>query len=49
MAVVLALAGVLPLAGPLLIEDATSTAYVPQGWRASVDSHDNLILRQDEG
>ncbi len=37
------------LAGPLLIEDATSTAYVPQGWRASVDSHDNLILRQDEG
>jgi len=36
-------------AGPLLIEDATSTAYVPQGWRASVDSHDNLILRQDEG
>ena len=37
------------IAGPLLIEDATSTAYVPQGWRASVDSHDNLILRQDEG
>ncbi len=37
------------LAGPLLIEDATSTAYVPQGWRASVDSYDNLIIRQEEG
>lgn len=36
------------IAGPLLIEDATSTAYVPLGWRASVDSHDNLIIRQDE-
>ena len=35
------------IAGPLLIEDATSTAYVPQGWRANVDSHDNLIIRQD--
>ena len=34
--------------GPLLIEDATSTAYVPQGWCASVDSHDNLIIRQNE-
>ena len=39
-------AGEIP--GPLLIEDATSTAYVPQGWRASVDSHDNLIIRQEE-
>jgi len=36
------------ISGPLLIEDATSTAYVPQGWRASVDSHDNLIIRQNE-
>ena len=35
-------------AGPLLIEDATSTAFIPQGWRATVDSHDNLIIRQDE-
>ncbi len=36
------------IAGPLLIEDATSTAYVPQGWCASVDSHDNLVIRQEE-
>lgn len=35
-------------AGPLLIEDRTSTAYVPPGWRAQVDSHDNLILIQEE-
>ena len=35
-------------AGPLLIEDATSTAFIPQGWRATVDLHDNLIIRQDE-
>ena len=30
--------------GPLLIGDATSTAYVPPGWRARVDAHHNAIL-----
>ncbi len=30
--------------GPLLIADDTSTAYVPPGWRARVDSHHNVIL-----
>ena len=30
--------------GPLLIADDTSTAYVPPGWRATVDSHHNVIL-----
>ena len=30
--------------GPLLIADETSTAYVPPGWRARVDTHHNVIL-----
>ena len=30
--------------GPLLIADDTSTAYVPPGWRAGVDTHHNVIL-----
>ncbi len=36
------------LAGPLLVEDATSTIYVPKGWRADVDACDNLIMRREE-
>ena len=31
-------------AGPLLIGDDTSTAYVPPGWRARIDAHHNVIL-----
>ena len=31
-------------AGPLLIGDDTSTAYVPPGWSARVDAHHNVIL-----
>ena len=31
-------------AGPLLVGDDTSTAYVPPGWRAQVDAHHNIIL-----
>ncbi len=30
--------------GPLLIADETSTAYVPPGWRARMDAHNNVIL-----
>ena len=30
--------------GPLLIADDTSTAYVPPGWRARMDTHHNVIL-----
>ena len=30
--------------GPLLLADDTSTAYVPPGWRAGVDTHHNVIL-----
>ncbi|MFQ5985458.1 MAG: hydantoinase/oxoprolinase family protein [Alphaproteobacteria bacterium] len=31
--------------GPALVEDATSTIYVPKGWRGEADESDNLILR----
>ena len=30
--------------GPMLIADDTSTAYVPQGWRARMDAQHNVIL-----
>jgi N-methylhydantoinase A len=36
------------IAGPALIEDATSTAYIPPGWRGTVDSNDNLIIRKED-
>ena len=36
--------GALP--GPALMDDATSTIYVPRGWRAERDEHDNLVLRR---
>ena len=35
-------------AGPLLIGDDTSTAYVPPGWRARVDPHHNVILTRHD-
>ena len=35
-------------AGPALIEDATSTIYIPQGWRGRVDASDNLIITKTE-
>jgi N-methylhydantoinase A len=31
-------------AGPALIEDETSTVYLPPGWSARIDACDNLIL-----
>jgi N-methylhydantoinase A len=30
--------------GPALIEDETSTIYIPQGWRGSVDQGDNIVI-----
>ncbi|NKB56266.1 MAG: hydantoinase/oxoprolinase family protein [Alphaproteobacteria bacterium] len=36
------------VSGPALVEDATSTAYVPPDWRATIDSHDNLIIRKGD-
>ena len=35
------------LAGPVLLEDSTSTISIPPGWSASTDEHHNLILRRD--
>jgi len=32
--------------GPALFEDPTSTIFVPPGWSAETDAHDNLILRK---
>jgi N-methylhydantoinase A len=33
------------VAGPALIEDDTSTIFVPAGWQAEVDSRDNIVIR----
>ncbi len=34
--------------GPLLIEDGTSTIFLPPGWSASSDAAGNLILERDD-
>ncbi len=34
------------VAGPALFEDPTSTIFVPLGWSAEADAHENLILRK---
>jgi len=34
------------VAGPALIEDATSTVHLPAGWAAEVDAHHNLLISQ---
>ncbi|MEH6478354.1 MAG: hypothetical protein V7727_21865, partial [Sneathiella sp.] len=34
--------------GPVLIEDGTSTIYVPPNWSALCDGANNIILRQGE-
>ena len=34
------------MSGPLLVEDETSTIYVPPGWHASSDVTGNLILQR---
>jgi len=35
------------IAGPALLEDDTSTIYVPEGWRAEVDAQDNIVIRNE--
>ncbi len=35
-----------PISGPALIEDPTSTLYVPAGWTARFDANDNTILER---
>jgi N-methylhydantoinase A/oxoprolinase/acetone carboxylase beta subunit len=34
--------------GPALVEDVTSTIYLPPGWRGQVDACDNLVLHKEE-
>jgi N-methylhydantoinase A len=34
------------MCGPALIEDPTSTLYLPSGWTARLDAHDNTILER---
>lgn len=34
-------------AGPILIEDETSTLYIPEGWYFEVDKHHNLIAHKE--
>ena len=31
--------------GPVLVDDVTATIYIPPGWSAERDRHDNLVLR----
>lgn len=37
-----------PATGPLLIEDGTSTIYVPAGWRAAADPHGNAVITAED-
>ena len=34
------------IVGPAVIEGHTATSWLPPGWHAELDSHDNLILRK---
>jgi N-methylhydantoinase A len=37
------------LRGPALLDDATSTLFVPEGWSARRDEADNLVLTREDG
>jgi len=34
------------LDGPTIIDDETSTIFVPAGWQTEIDEHENLIMRR---
>ncbi len=34
------------LDGPAIIDDETSTIFVPAGWQTEIDDHENLIMRR---
>ena len=36
------------ISGPALLEDPTSTLLVPDGWAASRDKNDNMVLRRKD-
>lgn len=33
--------------GPLLIEDDTATVFIPHGWRARLDTRDNIVIEKE--
>ena len=35
------------VSGPALVEDGTSTIFVPHSWSATVDAQDNILLIQE--
>jgi len=35
-----------PRPGPCLLDDGTSTIYVPPRWRASIDAHGNVAMKE---
>lgn len=37
------------IAGPLLIEDGTSTIYAPPGWMTATDGQGNIVMNHEEG
>ncbi len=41
-------AGDAAVSGPALVEDGTSTIFVPQGWTAEVDDQDNILLQHGQ-
>jgi N-methylhydantoinase A len=36
------------MAGPILIEDGTSTIYAPPGWMTVTDPHGNIVMKHEE-
>ena len=39
--------GPVAAAGPRLVDDGSATVYIPPGWTAAGDEHDNVILRKE--
>ena len=37
-----------PIAGPLLIEDGTSTIYAPPSWVTVTDAYGNIVMNREE-
>ena len=37
-----------PIAGPLLIEDGTSTIYAPPAWVTATDAYGNIVMNREE-
>ena len=37
-----------PIAGPLLVEDGTSTIYAPPAWVTATDAYGNIVMNREE-